>query len=171
MKKLLLSISLLLLTCCLGYPESVRPVTGFELERYLGTWYEIARLDHSFERGLEKVSAEYTIREDGGLEVKNRGFSIEKNRWNEAVGKAFFVGNEYEGYLKVSFFGPFYGSYVIFELDKKDYQYAFISGSSKSYLWFLSRTPTVSDDIKEKFKKKAKQLGFEIQDLIWVNQE
>jgi apolipoprotein D and lipocalin family protein len=171
MKKLLISILLLLFAGCLGYPESVKPVTGFELEKYLGKWYEIARLDHSFERGLEKVSAEYSVRRDGGIKVKNRGFSIEKNEWKEAVGKALFVNNEYEGYLKVSFFGPFYGSYVIFELDKINYQYAFVSGSNESYLWFLSRTPTVGDDMKEKFEKKSKELGFETQDLIWVNQE
>lgn len=91
-------------------------------------WYEIARLDHSFERGLEQVTAEYSLREGGGVQVKNRGFSNKKNKWSEAEGKAFFVGKASEGYLKVSFFGPFYGSYVVFELDKDNYQYAFVSG-------------------------------------------
>jgi apolipoprotein D and lipocalin family protein len=88
------------------------------LERYLGKWYEIARLDHSFERGLEKVSATYSLRDDGGVRVENRGFSQKKNTWKAAEGKAYFVRDSNEGYLKVSFFGPFYGSYVIFELDQ-----------------------------------------------------
>jgi len=171
MKKLILSILSLLLTGCLGHPEAVKPVINFELNNYLGKWYEIARLDHSFERGLEKVTAEYSLLEDGGVKVTNRGFSSEKNKWNEAVGKAFFVREANEGHLKVSFFGPFYSSYVIFGLDKENYQYAFVSGYSKSYLWFLSRSPKVNDKMKEEFKKKSKELGFEIQDLIWVKQE
>ncbi|MDU9048799.1 MAG: lipocalin family protein [Candidatus Electrothrix sp. Rat3] len=171
MKKLILSIWSLLLTGCLGYPTSVKPVTDFELNKYLGKWYEIARLDHSFERGLEKVSAEYSLSEDGGVKVKNIGFSTKKNKWNEAIGKAFFVRESDEGYLKVSFFGPFYGSYVIFELDKENYQYAFIASSNTSYLWFLSRTPTVSAELKAQFKKRAEELNFNTQELIWVNQE
>lgn len=171
MKKLILGMWLLLLTGCLGYPGTVKPVTNFELNKYLGTWYEIARLDHSFERGLEKVSAEYSLREEGGVKVRNIGFSREKNQWSEAVGKAFFVRGPDEGYLKVSFFGPFYGSYVVFELDTENYQYAFVASSSDSYLWFLSRTPTVGDELKEKFKKRAEESGFDTRDLIWVNQE
>jgi apolipoprotein D and lipocalin family protein len=170
MKKILLSISLLL-SGCLGYPETVNPVDGFELEKYLGKWYEIARLDHSFERGLEAVSAEYTIRKDGGVRIQNRGFSVEKKKWSESIGKAYFVEDENLGYLKVSFFGPFYGSYVIFELDKEKYQYAFVTSSKQSYLWFLSRTPTVSQELKEKFKKEIREKGFKPEDLIWVNQK
>jgi len=149
-------------------PESVTPVKEFELERYLGKWYEIARLDHSFERGMDHVTAEYSLRDDGGVRVKNRGFSSEKNRWNEAEGKAFFVSEKNDGYLKVSFFGPFYGSYVIFELDKTDYQYAFVSGSNTSYLWFLSRTPTVDKELMSQFIEKAKRLGFDTDKLIYV---
>ena len=171
MKKLVVSITSLLLAGCLGYPKTVEPVKEFELKKYLGKWYEIARLDHSFERNLEQVSAEYSVREDGGVCVTNRGYSIKENKWNEAIGKAYFVRESDEGYLKVSFFGPFYGSYVIFELDKTDYQFAFISGSNESYLWFLSRTPTVSNEIKKRFKKRAKALGFKTEELIWVNQK
>ena len=171
MKKLILSILSLLLTGCMGHPKSINPIMDFELNNYLGKWYEIARLDHSFERGLEKVTAEYSLLEGGGVKVTNRGFSSEKNKWNEAVGKAFFVREPDEGYFKVSFFGPFYSSYVIFELEKENYQYAFISGYSESYLWFLSRTPIVSDKLKAEFKRKSIELGFAAQDLIWVNQE
>ena len=160
---------LLLLSACLGYPKTVVPVQEFELQRYLGKWYEIARLDHSFERGLEKVTAEYSLREGGGVLVRNRGYSTTENAWEEAEGKAFFVEEPDSGYLKVSFFGPFYGSYVVFELDQEDYQYAFVSGPDESYLWFLSRTPTVSEDLLSRFEERARVLGFRTEDLILVN--
>ncbi len=161
----------LLLTGCLGMPEGVEPVTGFEVDRYLGKWYEIARLDHSFERGLEQVTAEYSLRDDGGIKVVNRGYSVEKGEWSEAEGKAFFVEDPDLGYLKVSFFGPFYGSYVVFELDQSGYQYAFISGPDTSYLWLLSRTPQVSDEVMDEFLQQARERGFDLDDLIIVNQE
>ena len=112
----------LFLAACTGMPEGVQPVSDFELDRYLGKWYEIARLDHSFERGLTQVTAEYSLRDDGGVRVVNRGFSADKGEWNEAEGKAYFVESPDLGYLKVSFFGPFYGSYVVFELDKEAYR-------------------------------------------------
>lgn len=148
-------------------PEDVTPVQNFELDRYLGKWYEIARLDHSFERGLMQVTAEYALREDGGVKVTNRGFSPQDGEWQEAEGKAFFVDDQAEGYLKVSFFGPFYGSYVIFELDEEHYQYAFISGPDTSYLWFLSRTPAVDELMIERFIKRADSLGFDTRQLIF----
>lgn len=157
-------------TGCTGLPEGVDPVQGFELDRYLGKWYEIARLDHSFERGLDKVTAEYSLRDDGGVKVINRGYSRTKAKWNEAEGKAYFVRDTGEGYLKVSFFGPFYGSYVVFEVDEENYSYAFVAGPDKSYLWFLSRTPTVSDELMRKFIDKAGGLGFETDELIMVDQ-
>lgn len=157
-------------TGCTGLPEGVDPVEGFEIDRYLGKWYEIARLDHPFERGLDKVTAEYSLRGDGGVEVINRGYSRTKTKWKQAEGKAYFVRDTDAGYLKVSFFGPFYGSYVVFELDQKDYSYAFVAGPDKSYLWFLSRTPTVSDDLIEKFVDKAGALGFDTEALIMVDQ-
>lgn len=171
MKKIILSLVSLLLTGCLGMPESVTPVTGFELDKYLGKWYEIARLDHSFERGLEQVSADYSLREDGGVRVDNRGFFVKKNKWNTAEGKAFFVRKSDEGYLKVSFFGPFYGSYVVFELDKVNYQYAFVAGPNTSYLWLISRTPTVDEKLMTLFKEKAKSLGFDTNQFVCVRQK
>jgi len=169
-RAVLLSISLVLLSGCLGMPPAVSPITGFELDRYLGTWYEIARLDHSFERGLEQVTANYSMREDGGVRVLNRGFSTKDNAWEEAEGRAYFVEDENTGYLKVSFFGPFYGSYVIFEMDKDNYQHAFISGPDHSYLWMLSRTPTVEPALLDHFKEEAAKLGFDTDALIIVNQ-
>jgi apolipoprotein D and lipocalin family protein len=145
-------------------------VQAFDLGRYLGKWYEIARLDHSFERGLEKVTAESSLREDGGVNVRNRGFSPADNEWREADGKAFFVNSSEEGYLKVSFFGPFYGSYIVFELDRQGYQYAFVSGPDLSYLWLLSRTPEVPEAVMDEFISKSKALGFDTEQLILVKQ-
>ena len=170
-RRLLALVPLLLLAGCLGMPEGVRPVSGFELDRYLGTWYEIARLDHSFERGLTRVTAEYGMREDGGVRVVNRGYDADSGKWKEAEGKAYFVEGEDQGYLKVSFFGPFYGSYVVFELDRADYQYAFISGPDTSYLWLLSRTPTVSEEVASRFLERAAASGFDTDEIIFVDQE
>jgi len=155
----------------MGMPKSVTPVNNFELTRYLGKWYEIARLDHSFERDMVQVFAEYSMREDGGVHVKNKGFSTKTNTWSEVDGKAYFVGKTDEGYLKVSFFGPFYGSYIIFELDKENYQYAFVTGPNTSYLWLLSRTPTIDDELRSRFIQKAGQLGFQTSEIIFVNQK
>lgn len=171
MRAYIVFIGLLLLSACTGLPEGVQPVDRFELNRYLGKWYEIARLDHSFERGLERVTAEYSLRDDGGVKVINRGYSINNKEWKEAEGKAYFVRGQDEGYLKVSFFGPFYGSYVIFELDEKDYQYAFVAGPDTSYLWLLSRTPDVSQGIVQRFVQRAKELGFDTDQLIMVSHE
>ena len=162
--------ALLFLGACTAIPEGIHPVEDFDLNRYLGKWYEIARLDHSFERGLERVSAQYSLRDDGGINVINRGYSAAEKSWKEAEGKAYFVRGNNEGYLKVSFFGPFYASYVIFGLDKTTYSYAFVTGYNKSYLWLLSRTPTVSDSLVEKFIRDARALGFDTDALIMVEQ-
>lgn len=164
-------VATLVLAGCLGMPEGISPVKNFEVNRYLGTWYEIARLDNSFERGLEQITAEYSVRADGGVDVLNKGYSPEKKEWNVARGKAYFVNEPDSGYLKVSFFGPFYGSYVIFELDDKNYQYAFISGPDISYLWLLARTPQVSPEVIENFKKLAASHGFDTSRLIFARQD
>lgn len=167
----LVLLPLFSLTGCLGMPDGVRPVEDFEVNRYLGKWYEIARLDHSFERGLSKVTAEYSLRDDGGIKVVNRGFSVADNQWDEAVGKAYFVDSENLAYLKVSFFGPFYGSYVVFGLDQENYQYSFISGPDTSYLWLLARTPQVPAEVTQRFIDKASGLGFDTDELIFVEQD
>lgn len=161
--------TVLLITGCLGMPKSVTPIQEFDVNQYLGTWYEIARLDHSFERGLTQVTADYSLKEDGGVKVINRGYSPEKGKWKQAEGKAYFVNAPNEGYLKVSFFGPFYGSYVIFYLDPAG-QYAFISGPDHDYLWLLSRTPTVDDSVKQQFIKMSQEKGFDVNELIFVEQ-
>jgi apolipoprotein D and lipocalin family protein len=158
--------TLLVLAGCTGIPEGISPVTDFRVNDYLGTWYEIARLDHSFERGLQRVSAEYSLQDDGSLRVVNRGYSSEEQEWKEVIGKARFVRSEQEGYLKVSFFGPFYGSYIIFYIDP-DYQHAFVTGYDKSYLWLLARTPEVDAQVINEFRKRSQALGFDVDGLIF----
>lgn len=161
---------LLCLAGCTGLPAGVQPITGFQAERYLGTWYEIARLDHGFERGMSRVTAEYRKRDDGGLEVVNRGYLADSKAWKEARGKAYFVQSPDIGYLKVSFFGPFYGSYVVFDLDQKDYHYALVSGPDRSYLWLLARSPTLDAATRDRLVAHAAVAGFDTSKLIFVDQ-
>lgn len=161
--------SIFCIISCTQKPEGVEPVRGFNAEHYLGIWYEIARLDHSFERGATHVHAHYSQHRDDGIHVVNKGFYPHKRRWQEAIGRAYPVGDPTIGHLKVSFFGPFYGSYIIFELDP-NYQYAFVSGYNKKYLWLLARAPFVSDALKKRFLDKAQALGFQVDTLIWCNQ-
>ncbi|MFT4767887.1 MAG: apolipoprotein D and lipocalin family protein [Glaciecola sp.] len=159
---------LAMLSACLGTPDGVVPVQNFEAERYFGRWYEIARLDHSFERDLINVTAEYAWGEDGAVRVFNRGYDSKDREWSEIEGKARFVGPESEAHLKVSFFGPFYASYVVFDVERENYGHAFVSGFNRDYLWLLARTPTVSDAVRAEFLKSASTLGFDIDELIWV---
>ncbi|HBO37556.1 MAG TPA: lipocalin [Pasteurellaceae bacterium] len=157
----------------MNMPKTVQPVADFKLSRYLGKWYEVARLDHFFERNMDYVTAEYGLNDDGSVSVLNRGFLSTRGVWKEIKGRAKFVDSEQKGYLKVSFFGPFYGSYIIFNLDKSEqdlYQYAFISGPNTDYLWLLSRTPNVSEAVMEKFVDTAKEKGFNTEKIIWVRQ-
>lgn len=170
MKKFLMSFALLL-TGCVGLPENVKPVDHFNADRYLGKWYEVARLDHSFERGLSRVSASYSLRDDGGIRVINRGYDAQKQQWKEAEGKAYFVNGKDLGYLKVSFFGPFYGAYVVVELDHEGYQYSLVSGPDKSYLWILSRTPQMNPATQKRLIEKAAALGYDTGKLIFVEQD
>jgi len=170
MKKILIVFALFL-TGCVGLPENVKPVEHFNADKYLGKWYEIARLDHSFERGLSKVSASYSLRDDGGIRVINRGYDAQKQKWKEAEGKAYFVKDADQGYLKVSFFGPFYGSYIVFELDHDNYEYSLVSGPDKSYLWILSRTPQMNQETQKRLVEKAAALGFDTAKLIFVEHD
>ena len=160
----------LAVSACTGVPDGITPVTNFDADRYLGQWYEIARFDHSFEEGLTNVTAEYSENEDGSIRVINRGYSPEDGEWQQAEGKAWFVEEETVGHLKVSFFGPFYASYVIFGLDRQDYQYAYVTGYDRDYLWFLARTPTVSEQAMADFRAAASARGFAMDRLIVVDQ-
>ncbi|ANR79806.1 outer membrane lipoprotein Blc [Kosakonia sacchari] len=150
-------------------PDGVTVVQDFNTQRYLGKWYEIARFDHTFERGLERVTATYSLRDDGGLTVVNRGYNTQRGMWQQAIGTAYFTGDPRTAALKVSFFGPFYGGYNILALDK-DYRYALVCGPDRDYLWILSRTPTLPADVKQQMLDIAARQGFAVEKLLWINQ-
>lgn len=154
--------------CSTAPPEGLTSVTPFDVNRYLGKWYEIARLDHSFERGLTDVSATYSLKSDGSLEVINRGFNTKKDEWKSATGRAVFTGSQNQGSLKVSFFGPFYGGYHILALDQANYQWALVAGPDRDYLWILARSKVLAPAIREQLVAEAKKMGFATDKLIWV---
>ncbi|MBA4194436.1 MAG: lipocalin [Comamonadaceae bacterium] len=162
----LLSVTLLA-GCFTGVPQGAVPVKPFDLQRYLGTWYEIARLDHSFERGLTDVNATYALKDDGSVSVLNRGFDPAKGAWKEAEGRALFIGDPQTASLKVSFFGPFFGGYHVIALDP-DYRWAMVIGPDTGYLWILARDKTLDTAVREKLVAQAASLGVDTRGLIWV---
>ena len=163
---LLLFFSALALAACTRVPEGVQPVTGFDAVRYMGTWYEVARLPNRFERGLERITATYSLRDDGSVKVVNRGFDVEKNAWREAVGRARFTGERDVAALKVSFFGPFYGGYNVVDLDPQ-YRLALVVGPTRDYLWILAREPAPPVAEIERLKRKAAELGYDTTALVY----
>ncbi len=162
------TLLLALLGGCTGVPDGLTPVDNFDANRYLGTWYEIARLDHRFERGLEQVSAHYSLNPDGSIKVINRGYDPEQRQWQQAEGTAKFVGEPTIGQLKVSFFGPFYGGYNVLQL-APDYRYALISGPDRDYLWILARSASLPEQDLKFLVAEAKRMGFATEQLIYVH--
>jgi len=171
MKLAALLMGLLLLAGCRYTPDGIKPVEGFDIDRYLGSWYEIARLDHRFERGLSRVTATYSRRQDGGINVVNRGFKEQTGEWKEAKGRGYFVGEPTVARLKVTFFWPFYGGYNVIALDRAGYRYALVCGPNRGYLWILSRTPQLENNIIEDLIKTAGSLGFDTDRLLFVEQQ
>ncbi len=150
-------------------PDIVTPVTNFELSRYLGKWFEVARVENRFEKGLIKTTAEYTLNGDDTVNVLNSGLVESTGRHKRASGTAVFVRGKDEGALKVSFFRPFYGGYNIVDLDE-DYQWAIIVGSSPKYFWVLSRTTEVSEELSARAIKVASEVGIVPHNIKWVQQ-
>jgi apolipoprotein D and lipocalin family protein len=168
---LLLMVALLGLNACsTAIPAGVTAVTPFDVKRYEGTWYEIARLDHSFERGLSDVTANYRLQPDGSVKVVNRGYDVKKADWREVTGRALFIGEPNRGSLKVSFFGPFYGGYHVVALDPQNYRWAMVVGPSLDYYWILSRDKQLPAAIQEQLLEQAKRLGVDTQKVIRVEQ-
>ena len=155
---------------CASVPKGLQPVADFQVDRYLGTWYEIARLDHSFERGLTKVTAEYSTRDDGSIQVVNRRYDAQREKWRESRAIARFVGPPDVASLKVTFFWPFSGGYHVIALDREGYTYAMVTSSSRSYLWILARQKTLEPAVRDDLLGKAKEWGFRVEDLIFVEQ-
>jgi apolipoprotein D and lipocalin family protein len=172
MRKTIMSIFMLLnLAGCSNIPSGVQAVQGFDVNRYLGKWYEIARLDHSFERGLTNVYTIYSLRKDGGINVQNRGFDKNSGKWKQVSGRAYFVKGKTVGRLKVTFFWPFYGGYNVISLDHDNYSYSLVCGPKKSYLWILAREKTLSKSTIDKLVETAADAGFNTEELIFVEQE
>jgi apolipoprotein D and lipocalin family protein len=168
---LALLFALTLAACATAPPDGVRPVTSFDINRYLGQWYEIARLDHSFERGMSDVNATYQLQDDGSVKVINRGYDTQKQAWKEAIGRAMFIGDNQTASLKVSFFGPFYGGYHVIALDQQNYRWSLVAGPDRDYLWILARDKTLPAEVTEQLVSQAKSLGFATDKLIWVEQK
>ena len=146
-------------------------VKELDIERYLGKWYEIARYDHRFERGLVGVTASYSLRDDGKIKVVNTGFKETINgQKSEAIGKAKIPDPNVPSKLKVSFFWLFYGDYFVFELDE-NYQWAVIGSSTDKYLWILSRTPQLDETVYYELLNKLTTRGYDIDKLIRVAQK
>jgi len=151
-------------------PKSVKAVKPLNIKKYIGKWYEIARIDYLFEKGLTHTTADYSINKDGSISVVNRGFSIKKGEFVEAHGKAEFAGSPDEGKLKVSFFGPISSGYNVIKIDS-GYNYALVAGEDFDHLWILSRKTTIPEEVKKEFLEIAEKSGYDISRLVWVDQQ
>ena len=167
-KSILVLLLGLMVISCQSIPEKAKAVSDFELEQYLGKWYEIARLDFKFEKDLDNTTAFYSLNENGTVKVLNKGFNTIKQSWQEAEGKAKFRGKDDIGELEVSFFGPFYSGYNVVAITP-DYEFALVFGSSLKYMWILSRTPKLKESVKTEFLKLASAVGYDTSQLVWVN--
>ena len=173
LKKIVLNLTItgiFLLNSCSNIPNGVKAVQPFDKQKYLGKWYEIARIDFRFEKDLNNTTANYSINNDGSIKVDNQGFNYKTMKWQQAIGKAKFIGNNNVAMLKVSFFGPFYSGYNVIALDS-EYKYALVAGKNLSYLWILSRDTTIPEDVKQNYLKIAENFGFKTSSLIWVEQD
>jgi apolipoprotein D and lipocalin family protein len=169
---LFISAGLFLLLAIVKAPDdrNLTVVKPFDLQKYLGRWYEIARLDYKYEKNLDNVTATYSLKEDGTVRVDNKGYNYKKTKWEESIGKAKPVNDPTEGKLKVSFFGPFYSDYNVIALDG-DYKYALVAGESNDYLWILSREKTIPETVKSAYIQKARNLGYKTGNLVWVKHD
>jgi len=163
-------VALALYSCGSTIPKNAVAVSNFDKAKYLGKWYEIARLDFKYEKGLNNVTAEYTANNDGSIKVDNKGYDAKKDKWKESIGKAKFVKTNNVGMLKVSFFGPFYAGYNVIAVED-NYKYALVAGESLKYMWILSREKTIPESVKANFLIKAREIGYEISDLVWVKHD
>lgn len=164
-------LSFLFLSCnSTVIPEKAEPIANFDVNQYLGTWYEIARFDFYFEKDLDNTSAQYSLDKQGNVQVLNSGYNTKKSTWSKADGTAKFRGDTKIGALKVSFFGPFYSGYSIIALDEQ-YKYALIAGKNLDYLWILSREKSIPKEVKEEYLKKAKEIGYDTSRLLWIKHD
>lgn len=159
--------ALLIHSCSVGIPKGATAVKPFYLDKYLGKWFEIARFDYKFEKNMDQVTATYSQNPNGSIRVDNKGYHYVKKEWRKSIGEARFVKDTTEGRLKVSFFKPFWAGYNVIDIDE-NYQYALVAGKNLKYLWILSRTPSIPESIKQRFLEKARRIGYNTDELIWV---
>jgi apolipoprotein D and lipocalin family protein len=158
------------LVSCVSIPKGASAVSPFQKDRYLGKWYEIARMDFKFEKDLAQVTADYSLNQNGSIRVDNKGFNVKKKEWKESIGKAKFVKDHDIARLKVSFFGPFYSGYNVIAIDP-EYKFALVAGNSLKYLWILSREKSIPESVKTAYLKQAKDLGYQVENLVWTKQD
>lgn len=161
-------VGMTLIACHTARPSGIKVVNDFDIQRFQGTWYEIARLNHAFEKGLTDVSAIYEQQSDGPINVINQGYDPLQKKWYTAHGTALFLDRPTIGALKISFFWPFYGGYYVVALDKQHYQWAMIAGPTHRYLWILSRERTLAAAITTQLVNQARLLNFPTEQLIFV---
>ena len=170
MKKLFL-FGFLLLSGCTGIPQGITVVDNFALDRYLGKWYEIARIDNRFEKGIDSATAVYSLSDDGSVKVVNSGYKVKQGKWKTVAGRGVFIDDTTKGALKVSFFGPFYASYNVIALDRESYSWSVVCGQNRSYFWILSRTPVMEQKLFDELVGNAGSLGFDTTRIHKVLQE
>ena len=144
-------------------------ITNFDINRYMGQWYEVARLDFFWEKNLNNVTATYTLEDDGSVEVDNKGFDYIKQKNKQSIGKAKFASEPNKAALKVSFFGPFYSGYNVVKIDP-EYKYALVFGENRDYMWILSREKTIPEEVKQDYLNLAQMNGYDIKKLVWTEQ-
>ncbi len=174
-KKIILGITLaaaatVLLSNCASIPKKAKAVTNFDAKKYLGTWYEIARFDYRFEKNMDNVTAQYSLKDNGNIRVFNSGHDYKKETWKSSTGEAKFRISKTVGALKVSFFKPFYAGYNVVAIDE-EYQYALVAGRNLKYLWLLSRKKTIPESVKQSYIKLAEEIGYDTNKLIWVKHD
>ena len=166
----LFSASLFVMNSCSSIPKGALVIQDFDQEKYLGNWYEIARMDFVFQKNLSNTTAEYSLNEDGTIKVVNRGFNYIKNEYVAATGKVKFAGDSNEGKLKVSFFGPFYSGYNVVKIDP-EYKYALVFGENRDYMWIKNKKKTIPEEVKQDYLNLAQMNGYDIKKLAWTEQE
>lgn len=159
-----------LVNACSRMPKAAVAVKPFDIAKYLGKWYEIARLDFKYERNLNNTTAEYSLNDNGTIKVDNKGYNTKTGKWKQAIGKAKFVGDDHTAELKVSFFGPFYSRYTVIAIDN-DYKYALVAGANLNYLWILSRETNIPDTVKDRYLKIAADVGYTTENLLWIRHD
>jgi len=161
----------MMLSSCATSTRLLRPVENFDSNRYLGVWYEIARLPHRFERNLVAVTATYSLRKDGAIDVLNQGYDTVAKKWKSAKGRGYFKQGSNTPLLKVTFFWPFYGDYKVISLDTTDYSYAVVTSGTFDYLWILARKPALDAETLARLVHFAETSGFDVSQLEYVSQK